>query len=235
MWSYYGSKTNMVDLYSPPKHDLIIEPFSGAAKYSMKYWDRDVLLVDKYEVVIRIWKWLQQCSPDDILKLPSPKTGEKIRDYNLDCEEAYLFMGFIIGAGGQSPRNTVSPNCERLRPNRIRTLLSQHAADLHKIRHWKIELGDYRNIPNQPATWFIDPPYQHGGHIYVESNKRIDFAELGDYCQTRQGQVIVCENTKADWLPFKPMKPFKGSVRMTTEAIWSNEPTNFDYLQQTLF
>ena len=72
MWSYYGSKTNMVDLYPPPKHDLIIEPFAGAAKYALKYFERDVLLIDSYDVVIRIWQWLQQCSKHDILSLPKP-------------------------------------------------------------------------------------------------------------------------------------------------------------------
>lgn len=37
MWSYYGSKTKLVDLYPPPKTDKIIEPFCGSAKYSLKY------------------------------------------------------------------------------------------------------------------------------------------------------------------------------------------------------
>lgn len=205
MWSYYGSKTTMVDLYPPPKHNLIIEPFAGAAKYSMKYFENDVILVDKYDVIVKIWKWLQQCSPGDILKLPRLKTGEKIRDYNLDCEEAYLFMGFIIAAGGQSPRNTCSPNCERLRPDRIDTRLKQHAADLFKIKHWQIFHDGYQNIGNGNATWFIDPPYEFGGDVYIESNKAINFKHLAEWCKSRKGQVIVCENTKATWMDFKPI------------------------------
>lgn len=64
MWSYYGSKSKVVHLYPRPEYGKIIEPFAGSARYSLRYFDRDVLLVDKYEVVVRIWKWLQHCSPD---------------------------------------------------------------------------------------------------------------------------------------------------------------------------
>jgi hypothetical protein len=49
------------------------------------------------------------------------------------------------------------------------------------------------------------------------------------------GQTIVCENTKADWLPFKPMVQFVGLQKTTTEAIWSNERTAFDDEQLSLF
>lgn len=196
MFSYYGSKTIMVDLYPPPKFDKIIEPFAGAAKYSLRHFEKDVLLVDKYDVIIKIWKWLQQCSEKDILGLPELKEGEKIRDYNLDCEEAYLFMGFIIASGGQSPRNTASSNCTRLRPGRIRTRLKSHANDLFKIRHWNFECKDYLEIPNEKATWYVDPPYQHGGHVYIESNKNIDFKELAEWCKNRGGKLLFAKTQK---------------------------------------
>jgi len=51
---------------------------------------------------------------------------------------------------------------------------------------------------------------------------------------SRNGQVIVCENTKADWLPFKPMVEMQGTMFRTTEAIWSNQRTNYDAQQTTL-
>jgi len=35
MWSYYGSKSKVVKHYPKPKYDLIIEPFAGAAWYSV--------------------------------------------------------------------------------------------------------------------------------------------------------------------------------------------------------
>jgi len=90
-------------------------------------------------------------------------------------------------------------------------------------------------LENVEATWFIDPPYEFGGHEYKCSNKNIDFDKLAEWCKERNGQAIVCENTKATWLPFKPMKEMQGTMFKTTEAIWSNIPTNFDNVQQSLF
>jgi hypothetical protein len=67
------------------------------------------------------------------------------------------------------------------------------------------------------------------------SNKVIDFNVLGGWCKSRLGQAIVCENTKADWMRFKPMKDLYGAYSLTTESIWSNLPTNYDAQQQKLF
>jgi len=96
-------------------------------------------------------------------------------------------------------------------------------------------MGNYEDLQNEEATWYIDPPYQFGGEYYIKSNKHIDFANLAEWCKSRLGQTIVCENTKADWLDFKPMKEMQGSMYKTTEAIWINMPTNYDNVQQTLF
>ena len=70
MWSYYGSKANIVHAYPKPVFDKIIEPFAGSARYALRHFEKDVLLVDKYEVIVKIWKWLQTCSEGDILGLP---------------------------------------------------------------------------------------------------------------------------------------------------------------------
>lgn len=230
MFSYYGSKSKIIDLYPAPKYGKIIEPFAGSARYALKYWDRDVLLVDKYEVIIRIWKWLQQCSPQDILKLPRLKEHELISDYKYDCDEAKLLMGFLIGKGLESPRNKPTKRATTIRPNNINFQLHTIARSILCIRHWKIELGDYRDIPNQEVTWFIDPPYQTGGHIYKASNKKLDYSYLADWSQSRLGQIIVCENTKANWLQFTPICDMKGSIHTTTEAVWCN-----DVMQLALF
>ncbi len=234
MWSYYGAKGNIVDHYPPPRFNKIIEPFAGTARYSLKYWDREIVLIDKYEVIIKIWKWLQMCSKQDILKLPILKEGELLTDYNFDCQEERLLMGFIIAKGGQSPRNKASKRATTDRPNTINFHLNKIANNLHKIKHWQIRMGKFSGQKNEKATWFIDPPYQFGGDVYNESNKNFDYFELAEWCRSRAGQIIVCENTKADWLLFKPMIQQKGSVHKTTEAIWSNYKTNFDNIQQSL-
>lgn len=224
MWSYYGSKTNISKVYPKPNFNKIIEPFAGAGKYSLEHFENDVLLVDKWSIIIDIWKWLQLCSEKDILGLPRLKEGEKIRDYNLDCEEAYLFMGFTIADGSQAPRNKASYRSTTSRPNKIDTRLKRTASSLFKIRHWRFECGSYEMMPNERATWFIDPPYQFGGDVYKESNKNLDYQKLAEWSMEREGQIIVCENTKADWMPFQPLIEIKGSTRKTTEAIWTNDP-----------
>ncbi len=232
MFSYYGSKSKVVHLYPKPKFDKIIEPFAGSARYSLKYFDRDVLLVDKYEVIVRVWKWLQKASPKDILSLPDLKLGDKINRDDFDCIEQAWLMGFIINQGVSSPRLTVSMMATEEKMKRQKRFIAEN---LYKIKHWRVELGSYEDIPNQEACWFIDPPYQFGGEYYWTGNKHIDYEILADWCISRAGQVIVCENTKANWMSFYSLQEMTGTAHTTTEAIWSNYPHNFQARQASLF
>jgi 16S rRNA G966 N2-methylase RsmD len=227
MWSYYGSKSKIVDYYPAPVYDTVIEPFAGASKYALKHWEKNVILVDKYEVIVGLWKWLQKATEKDILGLPDIKEGENVESFNLSQEEKWL-IGFFINGGSAQPKKTAK------KFNTWNESKSRVAANLHKIRHWDIRLGSYWDIPNQDATWFIDPPYQYGGEWYVKSNKHLNFYDLSVWCKSRQGQVLVCENTKADWLPFVPMKSMQGMKYKTVEAIWSNLPTVYDNIQTKL-
>ena len=231
MWSYYGSKSKMVNFYPPPKFDSIIEPFAGAAKYSLKYFDKQVTIVDKYTVLIDVWKYLQLASENDILNLPRLKRGESIKDHQYLSEVEQNFLGFLVCNGLESPRMNVS-SFEGVNVERD---LKRIAKTLFKIRHWNIVNGNYEDIENTESTWFIDPPYMFGGEHYKESSKNIDFIKLGEWCKNRKGQTIVCENTKADWLPFLPIKKMSGSKHKTTEAIWSNYETSYDCVQTSLF
>src|SRR3990167_3421379 len=219
MWSYYGSKSKVVSYYPPPNYGKIIEPFAGSAKYALKYFDRDVLLVDKYEVIVRLWKWLQICSRQDILSLPILKEGDRLSDFTFDCEEQKIFMGFLTAQGIAKPQNTAVFRATTWRPNWIKYSLERMSRDIEKIRHWEIRLGSYDEIENQEATWFIDPPYQVGGRFYVHN--QVDYSRLAEWSYSRMGEVIVCENTKADWLPFVPMVRMKGSKHRTTEAVFT--------------
>lgn len=231
MWSYYGSKSRVVHLYPPPKHGRIIEPFAGSARYSLRYFERDVLLVDAYDVVIRIWKYLQQCSPKDIMGLPKLPAGADLRKLNLS-EDERMFLGMLAGIASTAPRFTVSKFSgeHNGRKNRMKRIADQ----LHKIKHWQFLHGSYEEIPNQEATWFIDSPYQNGGHAYIKN--KIDFNHLAIWSKEREGQVIVCENSKADWLPFNPLSKMRGAnMKHTTESIWLNYKSDFDNQQTKLF
>ena len=233
MWSYYGSKSKIVNYYPPPKYDKIIEPFAGSARYSLKYFDREVILVDKYDVIVRLWKWLQECKPSDILKLPKLKQGEFVSDFNLSYEEG-LLVGFLAGTAQGKPRNKISPfaAAQNGRHNQYKNIAKQ----LFKIKHWKIIQADYTEIENQTATWFIDPPYQFGGqHQYHFKNKLLNFSDLAIWSEEREGQIIVCENTKANWMNFLPMRKIQGAANSnTTEAIWTNLPTSYSVRQSTI-
>jgi site-specific DNA-adenine methylase len=228
MFSYYGSKSKIVDYYPPPKYKKIIEPFCGSARYSVKYFENDVLLLDKYDVIVGIWEYLIKANKKDILSLPNLDKGQKVDDFNLSKEEKWL-IGFCINGGSSSPKKTVK---EYNTWNESKIKISDM---VEKIKHWEIKKGNYDELENEEATWFIDPPYQFGGEWYVKNTKNIDFSLLSNWCKTRNGQVIVCENTKATWMPFKPMIDMQGAMYKTTEAIWSNYPTNYDNVQQSLF
>lgn len=223
MFSYYGAKTNIVHLYPAPKYRCIIEPFAGTAKYSLLHFDNEVTLIDKYEGLINIWKWLQLCSEGDILKLPRHiKPGQRVDDFNFDCSEARDFFGYLIGYAQFSPRRTASKTKLSTRPNHVNHGLKRVAGDLHKIRHWNIKLGSFEELQNERATWFIDPPYQEGGHKYVCNNKNLDYAALAGWCLQREGQVIVCEKEKARWLDFKALATQQGAKGAQQEGVWSN-------------
>lgn len=230
MFSYYGSKSKIIDYYPPPKYGKIIEPFAGSARYSFKYWRNDVLLVDKYDVIIKIWHYLQNATENEILKLYEPKLGETINIDDYDCEGSFLLMNYVIKSGGTAPSCTV---CKNRGGVEILNIKKTIAKQLFKIRHWKIIQGDYKDLKNEECTWFIDAPYMFGGEHYKESNKNIDFELLSEWCKSRKGQVMVCENTKADWLPFIPLVKIQGTAQINTmEALW----TNYKLLrQQKLF
>lgn len=144
-------------------------------------------------------------------------------------------MGFIIHFAAFSPGKKPTPHYTDKRPNGINFSLQRVAANVHKVRHWQIKEGSFDEINNEEASWFIDPPYQFGGQSYIHSNKSIDFNLLADWCKSRSGQVIVCENMKADWMPFVPLTTQRVRTGMHPEAIWSNYPTAYDITQQTLF
>jgi hypothetical protein len=58
----------------------------------------------------------------------------------------------------------------------------------------------------------------------------IDFRALAKWCRARQGQVIVCENSDALWLPFRPfgerMAAYRGKIKsagVSQEVIWTKQ------------
>ena len=225
-FSYFGSKHRLAPYYPRPLHETIIEPFAGSAAYSVRHHHRRVVLVDKDPVVVGLWSYLLRSSPREILALPELAPGESVDDLPI-CQEARWLIGRWIDYGAKAPakRRTPWTSDERHEHGSWgRTIRARLAAQVDKIRHWRIIHGDYWDAPELEATWFVDPPYQRGGLQYVVSSKDLDFAELGAWCRSRRGQVIVCEESGADWLPFRHLAQIRSVGKTTTgEVIWTND------------
>lgn len=227
MWSYYGAKFLLAPHYPHPIMNDLIEPACGAAYFSLLHFEKNVFLYDKSPTIISIWHFLQEASIDDIKRLPKLPAGTRIERSMFDCDGEYNLMKFMIVQAAFGGNNVVS----KWGAIRFDVNVKRVIANLHKIKHWKIQLSDYRDIPNRPATWFVDFPYFNGGHKYPFSNRKIDFNHASEWCRSREGQVIVCENSSAHWLPFVPLKETIGVAHKTQEVIWTNYHTHFNNLQ----
>jgi hypothetical protein len=213
MFSYYGTKARLADKYPVPKHDTIIEPFAGAAGYSCLHHDRQVRLFDANPKIIAVWNWLIAASPADVQRLPDIQPGESVHQYGSLTDAERWLIGFCINPASTMPKITASQRSAWASYKRRITDM------VPKVKHWTAACQSFDAIPNQTATWYVDPPYQKAGKYYF-GFAGIRFDQLGQWCRGRQGQVIVCENRGADWLPFVPFLQQKGMSKTQTEAIW---------------
>lgn len=220
---YFGSKWNLAPCYPPPRHSTIIEAFAGSACYSLYYSHLNVVLYDVDSYVYSVWNYLINVKESEIRSLPSKV--EHIDDVKC-CSEAKLLIGYWFNTDG-SPLHVRPSSFTKVKgwSSRVRDRI---ASNLRYIRHWKVFKESYKRIPNIPATWFIDPPYQHV-HGYRCNN--ILYDRLADWCQSRIGQVIVCEQEPAKWLPFEKFNVLRGQSKnkitgkkhINQELIWTND------------
>lgn len=237
---FYGGKWRAAPRYPAPKHRIIVEPFAGAAGYSTRYPDRQVILVEKDPTIAALWRYLVKVSPDELRALPDIPHDKSTDDFPELAPEARSLIGFWLNKGNAQPckrpsmwmRNADEPwmSGKYARSGsywgpRIRETL---ARQVEAIRHWEIREGDYSSAPQVVATWFVDPPYQLAGTHYRCSSRGLEFGELASWCRSRRGQVMVCENVGAGWLPFEPFgniksNPSKRGKGKSAEALWLNE------------
>jgi len=215
VFSYYGTKKKLGRLYPIPEYDTIIEPFAGAAGYSLLYPEKNVILYDTNPKICAIWEYLINATKENILDLPDISKGDKVTDFNLTKAQQYL-IGFCVNPGSSCPKVTAS---QRTAWNRYKVSI---ADQVELIKHWKIVNRSYEYIPNQEATWHIDPPYQKAGKYYFGYNE-MNYSKLGAWCRERIGQVMVCENKGADYLPFTFLTEHQGSIQKNVEVVWYNK------------
>jgi hypothetical protein len=229
MFSFYGSKFRVAPHYPKPAHPTIIEPFAGSAGYSLRYPNHQIYLYDADPIICAVWDYLIHVSPDEIRRLPVQ--FDHIDELRLPQEPKWL-IGFWLNKGTVQPSKSPSkwmrdyqsrqPGCTYWSP----AVIERIAQQVPDIRHWTISQASYETIPDTPATWFIDPPYEVAGRAYRFHD--IDYPALGDWCRSRTGRTVVCENAGAAWLPFRTFRTIKGlegkrGGKKSEEVIWTSE------------
>lgn len=224
-FSYYGAKTKIASLYPEPEHDCIIEPFAGAAAYSLAHLDKTIFLNDLDDDIYETWRWLkEEATEKELLYFSKLEVGQDLRDLPIGRGHRN-YLGYNASRGSAAPRNIITKwSAQRKEFPALASTIEYRVKEtikiLPKIQHFFLANKDYKDLPNLNATWFIDPPYQEQGKHYTESD--INYEELADFCATRRGQVIVCEQKGASWLPFKPLVDIQGSRKKSTEVYWTN-------------
>jgi len=226
-WAYYGGKWRAAPRYPAPIYSTIIEPFAGAAGYSLRYTDRNVILVERNPKVAATWRYLLRVSASEVRALPLMQPGQTVDDLAV-CDEARWLIGWWVNKGATSPCK--SPSAWMRQGSHASSFWGEQireriASQVESIHHWRLIEGDYTEAPDIEATWFIDPPYIKAGKHYP--TKVDSYHSLSDWCRTRKGQVMVCENEGAEWLPFKPLFSIKGNEsrrggKVSREALWTN-------------
>lgn len=225
---FFGSKFNAAHKYPSPEHyDTIIEPFAGGAGFSLRYHEKNVILIEKDPVIASIWKYLISADEQEILACPPVDNIEDLPEW---VPEGLKFLvGMRFSACCTAPRRALSAGMRKFREQgRLMEgwsegIIRRTAENIKYIRHWQIIEGDYTSAPNTEAYWFIDPPYEQAGKSYKCSSRYIDFNHLGTWCQSREGKVVVCENYGATWLPFERFGPERKNGmhgKISQEAVW---------------
>ena len=208
-----------------------MEPFAGAAAYSM-YWMRrrphlEVVLYEIDPMVVGLWRRVLGMTPDELWDYPCPEVGERSTDTLWAVSSSDQTRLPVISNGGAFK---VSPRMAERFPSERRRMADILAhIDPAKI---EINLASYDTATDTESTWFVDPPYQKEGHRYASFNE-IDFSALGEWCRSRRGQVIACESDGADWLDFMPHRQhLNQSGDPSTEVVWYShpEPTLLDLM-----
>jgi len=212
-FSYFGAKHKLSGHYPPPRFNHIIEPFAGSAGYSHLYYSHKIELYDVDPVIFGVWDYLIRSNKSDILALPIDI--DKIENLT---QEAKWLIGFWTGRGMSKPQFKESSWMKKGIYSRSfwgSYIRERIANQVECIKHWKVYQKSYADIPFSCSTYFIDPPYIKAGKKY--SCHTIDYTHLSAWCLSRTGQVIVCEQTNANWLPFRLFKKHRSIGHTTTE------------------
>jgi site-specific DNA-adenine methylase len=222
-FGYYGGKwRDAIKHYPAPTYDTIVEPFAGSAGYSLRYAHLNIIICELDPVLAEVWRYLTTVKPSEIRAIPDVREDGSVDDLKVSIEARWL-VGFWLNRGVSTPRKRPSRWMrDGIRPGSFwgPKVRERIARQVEAIRHWKVHNCSYTDapVPDQ-ATWFVDPPYQQAGSHYRLGSDLLNYESLGTWCKSLVGQVIVCENAGADWLPFREL----ASVKTTRAAYRSKE------------
>jgi len=228
-FTYYGGKYRAAPKYPAPIYNRIVEPFAGSAGYAVRYPHKEIILIDKDEKICGVWDYLINASKYDILSLPNIQPNQTVDDLSVGQSEKWL-IGFWLNKGAAQPCKKPSAWMRAGSHDSSfwgDAIKQRIAVQCEKISHWQIIQGSYNSYDFGRATYFVDPPYYDMGRHYKHGANDIDFSALASWCQSQIGQVIVCENTGATWLPFVHFMDAKATEsknggKISKEAIWIN-------------
>lgn len=222
LFPFYGSKWRDARRYPPPRNGTVVEPFAGSAGYSTWHAPERVTLFDVDPYVVSVWQYLIGATPAEILALPDLEPGQSTDDLDLP-QEARWFIGFWLNRGSAQPKKTQTAYSTRV--DRQQLVWSQRArdrvaAEVESVRGWTVKQANYDEVPMLDATYFVDPPYVDKGRYYRFHD--VDHDAIGAWCLGLPGDLIVCEQAGATWLPFRPLASIKSSKGRSAEVVYTS-------------
>jgi hypothetical protein len=140
-----------------PQYDTIVEPFAGAAGYSLRYYQRRVLLIEKYPVIAEIWRYLIGARAPEILRIPLVEAVDDLPSWV--PKGGRDLVGFAMNAATTQPCRTLSSGRKKMREaGRVfegwsEQMRARVASQVEQIKHWKVfELGYEDSEPFNPQA-----------------------------------------------------------------------------------
>ncbi len=212
MFYYFGRKGRLAPKYPAPAYPVVVEPFAGSMGYTLHHQPTAAVGIESNPEVHAAWVKVCSMTPAELASYPEPDVGSRVRD-----RWSMMAAGSHGTAVADSYLWTDRMSRDLAKQKRMAARSVEYASLFIDYR-----LGDYTEAPDIAATWFVDPPYQNVARGY--GRRTIDYTELGDWCRSRLGQVIVCEQEGADWLPFHPLAEIKGTTnKRSVEVYWLND------------
>jgi site-specific DNA-adenine methylase len=219
LFPFYGSKWRDAKRYATPV-GVVVEPFAGSAGYSVYWGVQTAKLFDIDPIIVGVWDYLIKASADDIVRLPDLETGQSVDDFHLPQEAKWL-IGFWLNRGSAQPKKTKTAFSSRVERSQLVWSLRAReriASQIDGIRGWSVRQMSFESVPDERATWFIDPPYVDKGRYYRFHN--INYESLARWSTGRSGNVLVCEQAGATWLPFESLAVIKSTRGTSSEVVF---------------